>query len=99
MRGRQKTEKKMDQPTRRNFLKDFGMGTAALSVAGARAGASQTPGRPPSVHLESPSSHPSDILAVAAHPGDAFFTMGAAVALQVHLGARGVFVSLSLGER
>jgi LmbE family N-acetylglucosaminyl deacetylase len=38
-------------------------------------------------------------MAIAAHPGDAFFAMGAAVALQVHLGGHGVFVSLSLGEK
>jgi LmbE family N-acetylglucosaminyl deacetylase len=38
-------------------------------------------------------------MAIAAHPGDAFFAMGAAVALQVHLGGQGVFVSLSLGEK
>jgi LmbE family N-acetylglucosaminyl deacetylase len=38
-------------------------------------------------------------MAIAAHPGDAFFAMGAAVALQIHLGGQGVFLSLSLGER
>jgi LmbE family N-acetylglucosaminyl deacetylase len=38
-------------------------------------------------------------MAIAAHPGDAFFAMGGAVALQVHLGGQGVFLSLSLGER
>ncbi len=41
----------------------------------------------------------STILAIAAHPGDAFFTMGAAVAQQISTGSRGVFLSLSLGER
>jgi LmbE family N-acetylglucosaminyl deacetylase len=39
------------------------------------------------------------ILAIAAHPGDALFTMGAAVAQHIHNGGRGVFLSLSLGER
>ena len=38
-------------------------------------------------------------MAIAAHPGDAFFAMGAAVALQVQRGGEGVFLSLSLGER
>lgn len=38
-------------------------------------------------------------MAIAAHPGDALFAMGAAVALQVHLGGQGVFLSLSLGEK
>jgi LmbE family N-acetylglucosaminyl deacetylase len=42
---------------------------------------------------------PSTILAIAAHPGDGFFTMGAAVAQHVHDGGHGVFLSLSLGER
>jgi len=39
------------------------------------------------------------ILAIAAHPGDALFTMGAAVAQQIQQGSHGVFLSLSLGER
>jgi LmbE family N-acetylglucosaminyl deacetylase len=38
-------------------------------------------------------------MAIAAHPGDAVFTMGAAVAAHVHNGGKGVFVSLTLGER
>lgn len=38
-------------------------------------------------------------MAIAAHPGDAFFAMGAAVAVHVHLGGQGVFLSLSLGEK
>jgi len=39
------------------------------------------------------------ILAVSAHPGDALFTMGAAVALHVQQGGRGVIVNLTLGEK
>ncbi len=39
------------------------------------------------------------IMAIAAHPGDAFFTMGGAVAQQISNGGRGIFLSLSLGER
>ncbi len=42
---------------------------------------------------------PSTILAIAAHPGDGLFTMGATVAQQIRSGGRGVFLSLSLGER
>jgi LmbE family N-acetylglucosaminyl deacetylase len=42
---------------------------------------------------------PAPILAIAAHPGDAFFTMGATVAQHIASGGRGVFLSLSLGER
>jgi N-acetylglucosamine malate deacetylase 1 len=38
-------------------------------------------------------------MAVAAHPGDAMFTMGAAVAQHIHNGGSGVLLSLSLGEK
>lgn len=55
------------------------------------------PGRPPSGAVRSSGAAP--IMAVAAHPGDAFFAMGLPVALQAHLGALGVFFSLTLGEK
>lgn len=38
-------------------------------------------------------------MAIAAHPGDALFTMGATVAQHIHNGGSGVFLSLSLGEK
>jgi LmbE family N-acetylglucosaminyl deacetylase len=38
-------------------------------------------------------------MTIAAHPGDAIFTMGAPVGVEVHYGGHGVFVCLSLGER
>jgi LmbE family N-acetylglucosaminyl deacetylase len=41
---------------------------------------------------------PGRTLAIAAHPGDAIFTMGAAVARQVHDGGAGAFLNLTLGE-
>ena len=41
----------------------------------------------------------SRIMAIAAHPGDAMFTMGATVAQHVHNGGGGVFLSLSAGEK
>lgn len=41
----------------------------------------------------------SKVMAIAAHPGDALFTMGAAVAKAVHDGGTGIFVSLTLGEK
>lgn len=44
-------------------------------------------------------SEPSTILAIAAHPGDAVFAMGAAVGQHIHNGGRGVLLSLTLGER
>ena len=42
---------------------------------------------------------PGTIMAIAAHPGDGMFTMGATVAQQIQRGGKGVFLSLSLGER
>jgi N-acetylglucosamine malate deacetylase 1 len=89
----------MDNPSRRSFLKDLGLGTTALSLAAERTQAGQMPGRPLAADLGSQASGPSSIMAIAAHPGDAFFAMGAPVALQVHLGGQGVFLSLSLGEK
>jgi LmbE family N-acetylglucosaminyl deacetylase len=41
----------------------------------------------------------STILAIAAHPGDALFTMGATVAQHIHAGGNGVFLNLTLGEK
>ncbi len=42
---------------------------------------------------------PGRIMAIAAHPGDGLFTMGATVARQIERGGAGTFLSLSLGER
>ncbi|HET9308959.1 MAG TPA: PIG-L family deacetylase [Candidatus Sulfotelmatobacter sp.] len=42
---------------------------------------------------------PGKIMAIAAHPGDGLFTMGAVVAQQIARGGAGVLLSLSLGER
>jgi LmbE family N-acetylglucosaminyl deacetylase len=42
---------------------------------------------------------PWKVMAIAAHPGDAVFTMGGAVAQQIAGGGAGVFVSLTLGEK
>jgi len=39
------------------------------------------------------------IMAIAAHPGDAVFTMGAAVAKHIQSGGKGVFVALTAGEK
>ncbi|MGA2856815.1 MAG: PIG-L family deacetylase [Candidatus Sulfotelmatobacter sp.] len=42
---------------------------------------------------------PGKIMAIAAHPGDGLFTMGAVLAQQVERGGAGVLLSLSLGEK
>ncbi len=39
------------------------------------------------------------VMAIAAHPGDGMFTMGAVLAKQVEHGGAGVLLSLSLGEK
>lgn len=89
----------MDDSTRRHFLKNLGLGTAALSVDSEGAQTSRMPGQPPSGGAVAEASGAANIMAIAAHPGDAFFAMGAAVALHVRLGGQGVFLSLSLGEK
>lgn len=87
----------MDSSSRRVFLKDLGLGAAAVSLPDSRGKGSAMPGRPSAGDVTN--SRPAAIMAVAAHPGDAFFAMGLPVALQAHLGASAVFLSLSLGEK
>src|SRR5437879_5287945 len=41
----------------------------------------------------------SKIMAIAAHPGDALFSMGAIVAQHIHAGGSGEFLNLTAGER
>jgi N-acetylglucosamine malate deacetylase 1 len=48
---------------------------------------------------KSSSETPGKIMAIAAHPGDGLFTMGAVLAQQISRGGTGVLLSLSLGER
>lgn len=48
---------------------------------------------------ESTVSKAGRVMAIAAHPGDGMFTMGAVLAKQVERGGAGVLLSLSLGER
>lgn len=89
----------MSFTTRRSFLMSTGGGVAALSVGTGFVNARQLPGQPPS---ETSGSHDiifSNVMAIAAHPGDAFFAMGAPVAVATHLGGQGSLLSLSLGEK
>jgi len=72
---------------RRSFAHSVG-GAVALSVL-ARS----------SMSAESSESKPGKIMAIAAHPGDGMFTMGAALAQQIARGGAGVLLSLSIGER
>ncbi len=88
----------MDHSTRRNFLKDFSFGAAALSAAPGEQ-TKPMPGRPAFGEAGSETGKPSSIMAIAAHAGDGFFAMGAPVALAIHQGSQGTFLSLSLGEK
>src|SRR5579864_276687 len=47
----------------------------------------------------SASAPPGKIMAIAAHPGDGLFTMGAVLAQQIERGGAGVLLSLLLGEK
>lgn len=84
--------------TRRHFLGYFSAGTGLFPLP-ARAQGHTMPGQPPSPADTESRSTGQNIMAIAAHPGDGFFAMGAAVALELSLGGEGTFLSLSLGER
>jgi LmbE family N-acetylglucosaminyl deacetylase len=70
---------------RRSFIQTAG-NVAALSVLHGTASSQR-------------SGAPGKILAIAAHPGDGMFTMGATLAQQIERGGSGVLLSLSLGEK
>ena len=72
---------------RRSFAQSVG-GAVALSVL-ARS----------SMSAQASEGKPGKIMAIAAHPGDGMFTMGAAMAQQIARGGAGVLLSLSIGER
>ena len=85
--------------SRRELIQYIGLATAGLATRDRESEASQMPGRPAAPDSGQNLASPSNIMAIAAHPGDAFFSMGLPVALQTHLGARGVFLSLTAGEK
>jgi N-acetylglucosamine malate deacetylase 1 len=76
-----------------------GASVAALSLGGESLSASQLPGQPATGTPETHDKAAPRVMAIAAHPGDAFFAMGAPVALATHLGGQGFLVSFSLGEK
>lgn len=89
----------MTESTRRDFLKEVGAGVAALSIGAEPLQAKSMPGRPASASAGTGERKARNIMSIAAHPGDAFFAMGAPVALAVHQGAQGSLLSLTLGEK
>jgi len=72
---------------RRSFAQSVGSAAILSAIPGSSWG--QTSG----------GTAPGKIMAIAAHPGDGLFTMGAVVAQQIARGGPGVLLSLSLGER
>src|SRR5271169_576172 len=85
--------------TRRDFLTMASGGAVAFSAGRKLFDVAQLPGRPANTTSGSQDRDFSNVLVIAAHPGDAFFAMGAPVAVATHLKGEGGFLSLSLGER
>ena len=89
----------MSSVTRRSFLTLAGGGAVALSMGTEFLNAKQLPGQPPSENSGGQDRNFSNVMAIAAHPGDAFFAMGAPVTVATHFGGQGSLLSLSLGEK
>lgn len=89
----------MSSTTRRSFLMSTGGSAAALSMGTEFLNAEQLPGQSPGENSGWQDGNFSNVMAIAAHPGDAFFAMGAPVAVATHFGGRGSLLSLSLGEK
>ena len=84
--------------SRREFLALAGSGFALTATRGMLQEA-EMPGRPAKARASGGEHGFSNVLAIAAHPGDAFFAMGGPVAVATHAGGQGFLLSLSLGER
>lgn len=84
----------MKPHSRRDVLKELGIGAAVFSVGTGSA-------RPESSSADEQSEAsqakpvPGMLMAIAAHPGDALFTMGLPVARQVSTGGHGIFLNLT----
>lgn len=89
----------MSPTTRRSFLALAGGSAVALSMEAKSLNAKQLPGQTPSENSGGQDKGFSNVMVIAAHPGDAFFAMGAPVAVATHFGGQGSLLSLSLGER
>ena len=89
----------MSPTTRRSFLTLASGGAVALSAGTEVFDNGQLPGHSSSGNTVLQDREFLNVMAIAAHPGDAFFAMGAAVAIATHFGGQGSFLSLSLGEK
>jgi LmbE family N-acetylglucosaminyl deacetylase len=96
---KRKRERIMSSTTRRGFVTLTAGSVAALSLGTGSLHAGQLPGQSLSETSGSQEGSFSNVMAIAAHPGDAFFAMGAPVAVATHLGGQGSLLSLSLGEK
>ena len=88
----------MFSTSRRRFLTLAGS-ALAISRRAEFLDASQLPGQSASASSGRQEKDFSNVMAIAAHPGDAFFAMGAPVAVAALSGGQGALLSLSLGER
>jgi len=86
-------------PTRRDFLTIASGGAVALSGGAELLTAGQVPGHAEGATPNAQQREFTSVMAIAAHPGDAFFAMGAPVAVATRAGGQGWLLSLSLGER
>ena len=85
-------------PTRRDFLTIAG-GAVALTGGKDLLPSEQVPGHAEGATPNAQQREFTNVMAIAAHPGDAFFSMGAPVASATHGAGQGWLLSLSLGER
>jgi N-acetylglucosamine malate deacetylase 1 len=92
-----RSEGRMVTPTRRDFLAMAGGGAMALSAGTELVNAGQLPGQ--ALAGGGQQKDFVNVMAIAAHPGDVFFAMGAPVAVATHLRGQGALLSLSLGEK
>lgn len=86
-------------PTRRDFLTIAGGSAVAISGGTELLAAGQVPGHAQGATPNAPQREFTSVMAIAAHPGDAFFAMGAPVTVATRAGGQGWLLSLSLGER
>ncbi|MFZ0730723.1 MAG: PIG-L deacetylase family protein [Candidatus Sulfotelmatobacter sp.] len=73
---------------RRSFAQSVGSAVILSAIPGSSA-----------LTQDSAASKAGKVMAVAAHPGDGMFTMGAVLAKQIERGGTGVLLSLSFGEK
>lgn len=73
---------------RRSFAQSVGSAVILSALPGSSA-----------LSQDQTASKPGKVMAIAAHPGDGMFTMGAGLANQIERGGAGVLLSLSIGEK